>query len=196
MNLFDRIFGGGTPPRRDDPGRRRRASQTDEAALARYRYLLRTAPPETIEQAHAEAFAQLTPEQRRMVLDQLRQELPDHERAAATPDADDPRALARMATRAEMRQPGTLDRAFGSAAMPGFGGMMAGSFLSTLAGVVVGSAIADQFFGESGDESGTGESHGAEQGGDAGVERLVRRRTPAVVDLGGWTLAATSAARF
>ena len=28
----------------------------DEQAVERYRYLLRTAPPETIEEAHAEAF--------------------------------------------------------------------------------------------------------------------------------------------
>ena len=41
------------------------AQSADEQAIARYRYMLKTAPPETIEQAHAEAFAQLTPEQRR-----------------------------------------------------------------------------------------------------------------------------------
>ena len=41
---------------------------TDEQAIARYRYRLKTAPPETIEQAHAEAFAQLTPEQRQQLL--------------------------------------------------------------------------------------------------------------------------------
>src|SRR3954469_12686611 len=55
---------------------------TDEQALDRYRYMLRTAPPETIEQAHAEAFAQLTPEQRRMLLEQLSENVPPNERAA------------------------------------------------------------------------------------------------------------------
>src|SRR6476469_126209 len=45
---------------------------TDEQAIARYRYMLQTAPPETIERAHVEAFSKLTPEQRRMGLTNLR----------------------------------------------------------------------------------------------------------------------------
>ncbi|HKG50070.1 MAG TPA: hypothetical protein VKB14_06500, partial [Actinomycetales bacterium] len=89
----------------------------DDRAVARYRYLLRTAPPETIEQAHAEAFAQLTPEQRRQVLAELGRDLPPSERSTQ----DDPRSLARMATRAELRQPGTLERAFGGSRMGGLG---------------------------------------------------------------------------
>ena len=40
----------------------------DEIAVERYRYLLRTAPPETLEQVHAEAFAKLTDEQIRAVV--------------------------------------------------------------------------------------------------------------------------------
>ena len=44
----------------------------DEQAIERYRYMLNTAPPETIEQAHAEAFARLTPEQRRLVRQRMR----------------------------------------------------------------------------------------------------------------------------
>src|SRR5690349_9236566 len=71
MGLLDRLFGRrphqtgyqDRPPRYE-----RRPAQdgrlSDEQALERYRYLLRTAPPEQIEQAHAEAFAQLTPDQR------------------------------------------------------------------------------------------------------------------------------------
>src|SRR4051812_34324113 len=43
----------------------------DEAAIERYRYLLRTAPPETIEQVHAEAFGRLTEPQRQQVLADL-----------------------------------------------------------------------------------------------------------------------------
>ena len=82
---------------------------TDEQAVERYRYLLRTAPPEAVEQAHAEAFAQLTPEQRRLVLEQLSADVPANERT----DRDDPQSLARLATRAEMRRPGTLERTFG-----------------------------------------------------------------------------------
>jgi hypothetical protein len=43
-------------------------------AIVRYRYMLKTAPPETIEQAHAEAF-RLSPEQRSMLLRQLSADL-------------------------------------------------------------------------------------------------------------------------
>ena len=124
----------------------------DDQAIARYRYMLRTAPPETIEQAHAEAFARLTPEQRRKVLQQLSDEMPEGERLAAARLGDSSESLARIATRAELRQPGTMERAFsGVGGMPGgagagLGGLMAGGFLSSMAGTIVGSMIAQQFF--------------------------------------------------
>jgi hypothetical protein len=141
----------------------------DEQAIERYRYLLRTAPPDQVEAAHAEAFAKLTPEQRRQVLEQLAA-VPGGER----PRGDDARSLARAATRAEIRRPGTLERAFGGFGGPGYGGpgyggpgygggwgggygrgpgmgmgmgsMIGGSLLGTVAGVVVGSAVADALF--------------------------------------------------
>jgi hypothetical protein len=108
----------------------------DEQAIARYRYMLKTAPPETIEQAHAEAFAQLTPEQRRQLLKTMRENVPPAERAMAEQGGATPQALARMATRAEIRQPGSL------------GNAMAGSLLGSVAGAVIGSMIARQFFAD------------------------------------------------
>jgi hypothetical protein len=145
---------------------------SDEQAVARYRYMLQTAPPETIEQAHTEAFARLTAEQRRLVLEELSADAPEAERAQAK---DDPRSLACMATRAEIRQPGTIERTFGRmGGGAGMGGIMATSFLSTIAGVVVGSAIAHAFFGgagaEGGDQQDAGEAGDAHQdvGPDAG----------------------------
>ncbi len=141
MGLFD--WRSGARARPEQPAM---AASEDEQAVARYRYLLKTAPPEAIEQAHAEAFAQLTPEQRRMVLQQLGAEAPASERARVEANGANPQELARLATRAEMRRPGTLERAFGGAAMPGFGGMMAGSLLGSVAGTVLGSMIAREFF--------------------------------------------------
>ena len=129
----------------------------DEQAVERYRYLLRTAPPETIEDAHAEAFAKLTPDQRRMVLQELDSTLTPAERAAGAPYDDDPRSLARLATRAEMRQPGTLERTWsGMPAGMSMGGLMMGNFMSTIAGVMVGSMIADAFLGNAGYDAGSG----------------------------------------
>ena len=152
---------------------------TDEQALARYRYMLATAPPEDIERAHEEAFAKLTPEQRQQALQALAQHVPEGEIRG-----DDPASLARAATRAEIRQPGTIERAWGSGGA-GFG--LGSWFLTTLAASFIGTAIAQSFFdndpgssgdGQSGDDGGQG-SDGAETadagsgdggdfGGDAG----------------------------
>ncbi len=134
----------------------------DKQAIERYRYMLQTAPPDDIERAHAEAFERLSPEQRNVVLNELSQRVP-----ASEVGGDDPKSLARMATRAEMREPGTMERTFGNVQGPGMGGM----FLSTLAGVFVGTAIADSFFGQDsaadGESSAEGDS-GADGGDDFG----------------------------
>ena len=149
MGFLKRLFGGEEEPRREperaretvrlSPEEQRRA--TNEEAIARYRYLIRTAPPEAIEQAHAEAFARLTPQQRRTVLEELSKELPPHERVRR----DDPQSLARMATRAEIRQPGVVERIFVPTPMMG-GGLFGGGFMSSLAGTFVGSMIAQGLY--------------------------------------------------
>jgi hypothetical protein len=122
------------------------ARDADEIAIERYRYLLRTAPPEEIEKAHAEAFTKLTPDQRARVLDGLAAAVPEAELRATGTDADQ---LARVATRAEMREPGTMERAFGR--LPARGGLLGGmgfggTFLPTLAGAFVGTMIAQSLF--------------------------------------------------
>lgn len=173
MSIFDKMFGheekpkqdaqppqgGYAPPPVNPQGYQQTGPPpplTDEQAIARYKYMLKTAPPETIEQAHQEAFSQLSPQQRQMVLQQLTAAVPPSERPPA--GADDPQSLARMATRAEVRQPGTLERVLGGAggamgggAMgggsgPGLGTIIGGSLLTSLAGGFIGSAIADHFF--------------------------------------------------
>ena len=162
MGIFDRIFGGREASTAGQPTQNPGLSE-DEQAIARYRYMLKTAPPETIEQAHAEAFAKLTPDQRRKVLDQLRVELPDGERAAAARMGDNPAELARVATRAEVRQPGTMERVFGRlGGGAGMGGFLAGTFLSSIAGTVVGTMIAQSFLvGHSGSGLGDDVHHSA-----------------------------------
>src|SRR5262245_51770544 len=113
MGLLDRLFGNAGTNQPAPVENRAPRGNADEQAIERYRYLLRTAPPDALEEAHREAFAQLTPEQRAQVLQELSQTVPAAERANAR--ADDPNALARLATRAELRQPGTLERVFGGA---------------------------------------------------------------------------------
>lgn len=167
MGFLRRLFGGeSSEPPRPPPGVAG-APPADEQALARYRYLLRTAPPEAVEQAHADAFAQLTREQRSQVLKELSQNLPPSERSPA-PEQTDPQALARMATRAELRQPGILERSLGARGMgTGAGGMFAGSILTSIAGTFIGTAIAHQFLGGF---HGSPEAQGAEESSGEATE--------------------------
>jgi hypothetical protein len=148
MGIWDRFGRSAEVPQESAP-----PPDADDQAIARYRYLLKTAPPETIEKAHAEAFAALTPEQRRKVLQRLSEAMPEAERRAFATAADSPGALAQAATRAEIRQPGAIERAVGgigaapSAAAPAFGSMLGGSLLGSLAGTVLGGMVAQHFFG-------------------------------------------------
>ena len=152
MGILDRLFGTKPDSRPAVRGSAAPPASPDEQAIARYRYLLRTAPPDALEQAHAEAFARLTPDQRAQVLAELSHELPASERGHA--NDSDARTLARMATRAELRQPGTLERAFGQrggmgmgAGGMGMGGLIAGSLFSSIAGTVIGTTIAHSLLG-------------------------------------------------
>lgn len=156
MGLLDKLFGHrDSAQSQQSPSPGQAALSADDQAIGRYRYMLQTAPPHTLEQAHAEAFAKLTPDQRTLLLQRLSAELPEAERSAAHGGTlrDDPQSLARLATRAEIRQPGTLERSFGGmsgrgGAMGGMGGTLAGSFLASMAGVVIGSAIAQSFLND------------------------------------------------
>jgi hypothetical protein len=147
MGLLDKLKERFAPAPPQPPVHRaptaRAPQDPDEAAIERYRYMLRTAPPDAVEQAHAEAFAKLTPEQRHRVLRDLSAAVPESERATSS----DPQALARMATRAEMQRPGTMERTLGPGrGVPGMGGIIAGTLLASVAGAFIGTAIADAMF--------------------------------------------------
>lgn len=177
MGLFDRLFGG-TPEAATVPAPEsatdhesapvlevRRAPQhaavpseapvrdargriDDDLAVERYQYLLRTAPPETIEKIHQEAFSELTQEQREMLFARLSKNAPSGD----APRDSDPASLAVSATRSELRQPGTLERSMGGPGL-GFGG--GGSLLGIVAGFAIGSTVVASLFpSESGSPSG------------------------------------------
>lgn len=171
-------YGAATPsgaPDRSGPGQQ--PGGEDQRAVERYRYLLRTAPPERIEEVHAEAFATLTPEQRRMVYDEFTRTAPTGE----APRGDDARSLAQAATRSEIRQPGFMERSlggmngggmnggmggrggFGGRQGPSFGGMMGASILGTVAGYVIGSTLMSAFLPDPSSFDG-----GTDASGDAG----------------------------
>ena len=160
MGLFDRLFG--TDDNYQQPPQRATRSD-DEIAVERYRYLLRTAPPETIEQVHAEAFSKLTQEQRDLLFAQL------SENASEAPRDTSPAALASSATRQELRNPGTMERSFNGGGM-GFGGTVASSLLGTVAGYVIGSALVSAFMPDFGSDSSADSADAGDASSDAGAD--------------------------
>jgi hypothetical protein len=121
-------------------------TDADRAAIAKYKYMLRTAPPEDMERAHTEAFAKLSPQQRSM----LHAELSGHLPASERPGSDRPEDLARAATRAEVSRPGFMEKILGRGSGRGMGGSLAAGaagglgagLLAGVAGAFIGSAIA------------------------------------------------------
>lgn len=171
MGLFDRLFGN---EQQDAPQPPARARTTDEIAVERYRYLLRTAPPETLEQVHAEAFAKLTDEQRTLVYQELSQ-------SGEQPRGTDASSLAQAATRSELRQPGTLERSFQG---PSFGAMVGSSLLGTVAGYVIGSALVSAFLPT--DMGGTDASADAGADSDSSADASADSSADAGGDAGGF----------
>ncbi|MCP2031277.1 hypothetical protein L1277_001368 [Okibacterium sp. HSC-33S16] len=175
MGFFDRLFGTGQQneqrpspqyrpqPRTGSGGSPQGGRSEDEIAVERYRYLLRTAPPEAIEQAHEEAFEKLTPEQRRLLFTQLSADAAPGD----APRGDDPHSLAQSATRSELRQPGTMERTM---AGPSFGSMVGSSLLGTVAGYFIASALVSTFMPDPSSEAdGSGDgSEGGDSGSDTG----------------------------
>jgi len=85
------------------------ASQEDARAVERYERMLRTAPPEVIENVHVQAFEKLTPAQLDLLFERFTVDAPSHEERPANAQ---PAALARAAAQAQTRQPGALARIF------------------------------------------------------------------------------------
>ncbi len=130
---------------------RRGPVDDDELALAKYDYLLRTAPPERLEQVHHDAFARLTPAQRQEVRNRLNSHLPPNEHLRD----DSASGLARAATRSEVQRPGILRRvlggrggAFAGGAAVGAGAMAVGGIGVAVAGAAVTSAAAGPILAE------------------------------------------------
>jgi hypothetical protein len=137
---------GGRQPQRDGYGAPQRGvgrpatgghapqgSAADRAALAKYDYLLQTAPPQQLEQVHRDAFERLTPEQRQQVLARLSAEVPQGERPASSSPAD----LARAATRGETAHPGLMKRVLGSTGGKVAAGAAVGAGVAGVAGLAV-----------------------------------------------------------
>jgi hypothetical protein len=148
MGLLDKFLGRPEkrppPPPHAQPQYASKRPLNEDQAIERYRYLLRTAPPEAIERVHQEAFARLTPQQRAEVLRELSAHMPTYEQTTLSQQDADPRALARLATRAEMREPGLMERMLGR--WGGGGSSFGASLLTSFAAGFAGSLLANQLF--------------------------------------------------
>jgi hypothetical protein len=106
MGLLDRLLRG------------RRASEGDgepltpEGALARWRFVVGKAPPETLAEVHSRALDSLGDLPRSEVLQRLRSGLSSLETGVVVPS--EPVLVVRAATRAERRAPGFLERTLAS----------------------------------------------------------------------------------
>jgi hypothetical protein len=107
MGLLDKVFG-----RKADmePEKVAAGTHADARAVADYERMLRTAPPDVLERAHAEAFEKLTPAQLDLLLERFTATASAIEERPA--DAK-PKSLAKWAAGAERRQPGAIARALG-----------------------------------------------------------------------------------
>ncbi|WP_431278599.1 hypothetical protein [Leifsonia poae] len=145
MNLLDRILGrkSDLEPEALPAG----TSRADALAVDRYERMLRTAPPETIERIHVEAFEKLTPAQLDLMF----------ERFTAEAGADDekptdarPASLAKSATRAEARKPGAIRRTLrvdestaAGTADPALNGLVGYSIFDSIANFAIASVVWD-----------------------------------------------------
>jgi hypothetical protein len=140
LGILDRWMG---TPRKADAVQRWRPDAELAYAADCYRYLLVSAPPLAIERAHAEVLQQLSVTQRHQLLRQLRSQLSESQLRETEPDSA-PRTLARLLTCAELRHPGTLERAL-NAECPSMSGQS--SMFWTVARAFAATPIAQQFLG-------------------------------------------------
>jgi hypothetical protein len=136
---------------------------SEEQAIQRYRYLLQTAPPETLEHGHVEAFTRMAQSQRARMLQELATALPAETHTTINVQSDDPASLAQRITYIERNTPGLLEQTLGGPAAGMGGGMLAGTLFASIAVGFVESEAARQFFASLTHEAGVAarESHEA-----------------------------------
>ena len=138
MNMLEQLMGGGKQRSDWDDfvGRYDQGSPydgiSDREALDRYQQVAPQLPPDVYEQSAQEAFARMSPQERRQFVQYLRQRA--QEQQFDFPDLNqdgiddrvqqDPRELARMTSRMRQQQPGGLGALLGGGGGGGGGGGM------------------------------------------------------------------------
>ncbi|GAC1386038.1 MAG: hypothetical protein NVSMB42_06200 [Herpetosiphon sp.] len=84
----------------------------------RYRYMLRNAPPEVVDQAHQQMMQQLSPDQRQQLATQMYQSMPQQNMQQQFDPrqlVQNPQMMGQMMRQTEQQNPGILDQVFGGA---------------------------------------------------------------------------------
>jgi hypothetical protein len=136
MDLLQNLLGGGQGRQdfQDFMNRYDRGAPYDgiseQEAMQRYRQVAPQLPPDAYQQSAQEAFAQLTPQQRRQFGQFLRQQtrqqnlnFPDLDGDGVDDRFQDPNFLAQVTGRMQQQQPGLLEQLLGGA-MGGMGTQM------------------------------------------------------------------------
>lgn len=127
MDILQKIFSGGNPDNYEQRAQRYNTGYTnnqydniDDADVRdRYQRTLEYAPPDVLEQAHAEAFSRLSPQQRAEVLQRFQEANNDptqpfqSDQFTGGPQDTDPRVMGRIARQAAQQQPDLLQQVLG-----------------------------------------------------------------------------------
>ncbi len=127
MSFLEQLFGGGGQQRQEYQDFVNRYEQgapwegiSNQEAMSRYQQVARQLPPQEYEQAAQEAFARMTPDQRRQLAQMLQQQarqqqvnFPDLNQDGIDDRLQDPRAFAQVTSRMEQQQPGMLEQLLG-----------------------------------------------------------------------------------
>lgn len=128
MDVLKNIFGGGTP---DNYQQRAQQYQqgyqggqlgglSDQDVAQRYQRTVQYAPPDVVEQAHAEAFNRLSPQEQQQIVAQFQQAHNDPQQPFQYPGFNGgsqqgytPAQMGQMARQAQQQQPDLLQQVLG-----------------------------------------------------------------------------------
>jgi len=127
MDVLKNIFGGGTPDNYEQRAQQYQQGYqggqfgglNDQDVAQRYQRTIQYAPPDVVEQAHAEAFSRLSPQEQQQIVAQFQQAHQDPQQPFQFPgfgggqQGYGPQELGQMARQAQQRQPDLLQQVLG-----------------------------------------------------------------------------------
>jgi hypothetical protein len=127
MDILKNIFGGGTPDNYEQRAQQYQQGYqsgqlgglSDQDVAQRYQRTVQYAPPDVVEQAHAEAFNRLPPQEQQQIVAQFQQAHTDPQQPFQYPGFNSgqqsysPAQMGQMARQAQQQQPDLLQQVLG-----------------------------------------------------------------------------------